>query len=174
METSSGRGVVTPPVLGAKGGTTNRLREDTKSGGGRSPTGGGGEVGGGEPYLAGLRVLDLSRVLAGPLAAQVFGDLGAEVLKVEPPSGDDTRAWRPWFRGGMSAHIESANRSKASLLLDLKRGEGRARLGELLAAADVLIHNFLPASPRRLGLDDASLAAACPRLGGLGSPGHCR
>ena len=53
-----------------------------------------------EPYLAGLRVLDLSRVLAGPLAAQVLGDLGAEVLKVEPPAGDDTRAWGPWFQGG--------------------------------------------------------------------------
>ena len=125
-----------------------------------------------EPYLAGLRVLDLSRVLAGPLAAQVLGDLGAEVLKVEPPGGDDTRAWGPGFQGGMSAYFQSCNRNKASLVLDLKTQGGRARLAELLAAADVLIHNFLPASARRLGLDEASLAAAYPRLVALGITGY--
>ena len=125
-----------------------------------------------EPYLAGLRVLDLSRVLAGPLAAQVLGDLGAEVLKVEPPGGDDTRAWGPWFQSGMSAYFQSCNRNKASLLLDLKSDGGRARLAELLAATDVLIHNFLPASARRLRLDDASLAAAYPRLVALGITGY--
>ncbi|HET9768110.1 MAG TPA: CoA transferase, partial [Thermoanaerobaculia bacterium] len=84
-----------------------------------------------EPYLAGLRVLDLSRVLAGPLAAQVLGDLGAEVLKVEPPGGDDTRHWGPWFQGGMSAYFQSCNRNKASLVLDLKSADGRERLGQL-------------------------------------------
>jgi glutaryl-CoA transferase len=125
-----------------------------------------------EPYLAGLRVLDLSRVLAGPLAAQVLGDLGAEVLKVEPPGGDDTRHWGPWFQGGMSAYFQSCNRNKASLLLDLKSADGRARLAELLAAADVLVHNFLPGSASRLGLDDASLAAAYPRLVALGITGY--
>jgi len=125
-----------------------------------------------EPYLAGLRVLDLSRVLAGPLAAQVLGDLGAEVLKVEPPGGDDTRHWGPWFQGGMSAYFQSCNRNKVSLVLDLKSGDGSARLAELLAVADVLVHNFLPASARRLGLDDATLAAAYPRLVVLGITGY--
>ncbi|HEV8241595.1 MAG TPA: CoA transferase, partial [Thermoanaerobaculia bacterium] len=125
-----------------------------------------------EPYLQGLRVLDLSRVLAGPIAAQVLGDLGAEVLKVEPPGGDDTRAWGPWFQGGLSAYFQSCNRNKASLVLDLKSADGAARLRQLLAAADVLVHNFLPASARRLGLEDERLAADHPRLVALGITGY--
>ena len=125
-----------------------------------------------EAYLAGLRVLDLSRVLAGPLAAQVLGDLGAEVLKVEPPGGDDTRAWGPWFQGTMSAYFQSCNRNKASLVLDLKSAGGAARLRLLLAAADVLVHNFLPASARRLGLDDVTLGVEFPRLVALGITGY--
>lgn len=125
-----------------------------------------------EAYLDGLRVLDLSRVLAGPLAAQVLGDLGADVLKVEPPGGDDTRAWGPWFQGGVSAYFQSCNRNKASLVLDLKSAEGAARLRRLLAAADVLVHNFLPASARRLGLDSATLTTEFPRLVALGITGY--
>ncbi len=125
-----------------------------------------------EPYLAGLRVLDLSRVLAGPLAAQVLGDLGAEVLKVEPPGGDDTRAWGPFFQGAMSAYFQSCNRNKASLLLDLATAPARRRLAALLAAADVLLHNCLPPTARRLGIDEATLAAAHPRLVALGITGY--
>jgi crotonobetainyl-CoA:carnitine CoA-transferase CaiB-like acyl-CoA transferase len=125
-----------------------------------------------EPFLAGLRVLDLSRVLAGPLATQILADLGAEVLKVEPPAGDDTRAWGPPFQGAMAAYFQSCNRGKASLLLDLREGAGRARLGALLAAADVLVHNMLPPAARRLGLDAPALRAAHPALVALGIAGY--
>lgn len=125
-----------------------------------------------EAYLAGLRVLDLSRVLAGPLAAQVLGDLGAEVLKVEPPAGDDTRAWGPNFQGAMSAYFQCCNRNKASLVLDLRTGDGRERLARLLDRADVLIHNYLPRTAARLGVDDATLRSRWPRLVALGITGY--
>ena len=125
-----------------------------------------------EPFLAGLRVVDLSRVLAGPLAAQILADLGAEVLKVEPPHGDDTRAWGPPFQDGMSAYFQCCNRGKASLLLDLRREGDRARLGELAGAADVLLHNMLPPAARRLGLDGAALRARHPGLVSLGITGY--
>ena len=130
-----------------------------------------------EPFLAGLRVLDLSRVLAGPLAAQILADLGAEVLKVEPPRGDDTRAWGPPFQfgscqDGMSAYFQCCNRGKASLLLDLRRDGDRVRLGELAGAADVLLHNMLPPAARRLGLDGAALRARHPGLVSLGITGY--
>ena len=125
-----------------------------------------------EAYLAGLRVLDLSRVLAGPLAAQVLGDLGAEVLKVEPPAGDDTRAWGPHFQGAMSAYFQCCNRNKASLVLDLRTDDGRERLARLLDRADVLIHNYLPRTAARLGVDDATLRSRWPRLVALGFTGY--
>src|SRR5688500_20171013 len=105
-----------------------------------------------DPFLAGLRVLDLSRVLAGPLAGQILADLGAEVLKVEPPGGDDTRGWGPPFQGPMAAYFQSCNRGKASLLLDLRSELGRSRLHALAGAADVLLHNLLPPVARPLGL----------------------
>ena len=116
------------------------------------------------PYLDGLRVLDFSRVLAGPLATQILADLGAEVLKVEPPWGDDTRDWGPPFRGDTAAYFESANRGKASLVLDLARQAGRERARELAAAADVVVDNYRPASRRRLGLDSKTLRAGSPGL----------
>jgi crotonobetainyl-CoA:carnitine CoA-transferase CaiB-like acyl-CoA transferase len=125
-----------------------------------------------ETYLAGLRVLDLSRVLAGPIATQVLADLGAEVLKVEPPGGDDTRAWGPHFQAGQSAYFQSCNRNKASLLLDLKEPGARARLNRLVGAADVLVHNYLPATARRLGLDVDAVVAAHPRLVALAITGY--
>lgn len=125
-----------------------------------------------EPFLAGLRVLDLSRVLAGPLATQILADLGAEVLKVEPPQGDDTRAWGPPFQGPMSAYFQCCNRGKASLLLDLRRDGDRTRLRRLLAASDVLLHNMLPPAARRLGLDGESLRARHPALVSLGITGY--
>ena len=125
-----------------------------------------------EPFLAGLRVLDLSRVLAGPLAAQILADLGAEVLKVEPPGGDDTRAWGPPFQAEMSAYFQCCNRGKASLLLNLRRDGDRRRLASLLEAADVLLHNMLPPAARRLGLDAPTLSAAHPALVALGITGY--
>jgi crotonobetainyl-CoA:carnitine CoA-transferase CaiB-like acyl-CoA transferase len=125
-----------------------------------------------EPFLAGLRVLDLSRVLAGPLAGQVLADLGAEVLKVEPPAGDDTRSWGPPFQGEMAAYFASCNRGKVSLVLDLGTATGRSRLGRLLAAADVVLHNCLPATASRLGLSAERLRAAHPGLVALGITGY--
>ena len=91
--------------------------------------------------LAGIRVLDFSKVLAGPLCAQWLGDLGAEVTKIEPPnSGDDTRGWPP-FRGGVGAVFLSANRNKESLALDLKTEAARAAARRMVAQADVLMVN---------------------------------
>lgn len=125
-----------------------------------------------EPFLAGLRVLDLSRVLAGPLAGQILADLGAEVLKVEPPAGDDTRRWGPPFQGAMAAYFASCNRGKASLVLDLAAPEARTRLQRLLAAADVVLHNCLPPTAERLGLAPERLLADHPGLVAVAITGY--
>jgi crotonobetainyl-CoA:carnitine CoA-transferase CaiB-like acyl-CoA transferase len=125
-----------------------------------------------EPFLAGLRVLDMSRVLAGPLAGQILADLGAEVLKVEPPQGDDTRSWGPPFQGPLAAYFTSCNRGKRSLRLDLATAAGTDRLAALLGAVDVVLHNCLPATARRLGLDADTLAARHRRLVAVGITGY--
>ncbi|MCC2668250.1 MAG: CoA transferase, partial [Armatimonadetes bacterium] len=110
--------------------------------------------------LNGLRVLDFSRVLAGPFCTQLLADLGAEVLKIErPDGGDDTRAWGPPFVGGESAYYLCANRGKRSLVLDLSTGEGQARARELAGCADVLIENFRVGWMTEQGLDYPSLRA---------------
>ena len=117
--------------------------------------------------LEGVRVLDLSRVLAGPFCAQLLADLGADVVKVErPPLGDDTRQWGPPFfpDDGPSAYYVSCNRGKRSLAVDLACREGREVLDELIRAADVLIENFLPGSLEKLGLSVERLSALNPRL----------
>jgi crotonobetainyl-CoA:carnitine CoA-transferase CaiB-like acyl-CoA transferase len=106
------------------------------------------------------------------LASQILADRGAAVLKVEPPAGDDTRAWGPPFQGGMSAYFQSCNRNKASLLLDLHEPEARARLRALVGAADVLLHNCLPPAARRLGIDPPALERVHPRLVALGITGY--
>ncbi len=116
--------------------------------------------------LAGLRVLDLSRVLAGPWCSQMLADLGADVVKVERPgSGDDTRAWGPpWLAPGESAYFCSANRNKRSITIDLANAEGQALVRDLAARADVLIENFKAGGLAQYGLDWASLHALNPRL----------
>ena len=120
--------------------------------------------------LAGLRVVDASRVLAGPYLAMLLGDLGADVVKVERPAGgDQTRAWGPPFVTGpdgrqVSAYFLSANRNKRSVALDLKAAAGRAAFERLLAGADVLVENFLPAEWRRLGFRRSRFTRAFPRL----------
>jgi crotonobetainyl-CoA:carnitine CoA-transferase CaiB-like acyl-CoA transferase len=106
------------------------------------------------PPLAGVRVVDLSRVLAGPYATMTLADLGADVVKIEHPvGGDETRTWGPPFIGGESAYFLSVNRSKRSVALDLKDPEGRDLALELCARADVVIENFRPGGAARLGLD---------------------
>ena len=117
--------------------------------------------------LAGLKVLDLSRILAGPVCCQVLADLGADVVKVERPgAGDDTRGWGPPFvdDNGPSAYYLSANRGKRSLALDLAHDQGRPVLDALIRRADVLVENFLPDSLAKLGLEPARLAQLNPRL----------
>lgn len=134
--------------------------------------------------LTGIRVLDLSRVLAGPLCAQYLGDMGADVIKVEAPDlGDDTRSW-PEFKtapdGAQAAGpFLSANRNKRSLALDLKSNEGRAIIEKLASQADIVVESFAPGVAARLGVDAASLRASNPRLihcsiSGFGSVGPMR
>lgn len=103
--------------------------------------------------LAGLRVLDLSRVLAGPYCCMVLADLGADVLKIERPGvGDDTRHWGPPFHGDDAAYFFSVNRDRRSLTLDLTTEQGQAVVGRLVEAADVVVENFLPRHLAALGL----------------------
>lgn len=118
------------------------------------------------PPLAGLRVLDLSRVLAGPWAAQILGDLGADVVKVERPgAGDDTRHWGPPFTAdGTAAYYLAANRNKRGIAVDIARPEGQAIVRKLAAGSDIVIENFKVGDLARYGLDYAGLSAENPRL----------
>jgi crotonobetainyl-CoA:carnitine CoA-transferase CaiB-like acyl-CoA transferase len=123
-----------------------------------------------EAPLAGIRVLDLSRVLAGPWSTQLLADLGAEVIKVERPGvGDDTRRWGPPFYESAdgareAAYFTCANRGKASVEIDLASPDGAARVRALAASSDILVENFKVGDLARHGLDPASLAAINPRL----------
>jgi len=115
--------------------------------------------------LAGIRVLDLTRVLAGPYCTMFLGDLGAEVVKVEQPGvGDDTRGWGPPFAGGESAYFLCTNRNKKSITVDLKSADGIALIRKLAERADVLIENFRPGGLDRLGLGEQELRNTNPRL----------
>ncbi|WP_269938944.1 CaiB/BaiF CoA transferase family protein [Arthrobacter sp. HY1533] len=113
--------------------------------------------------LEGLRVLDLSRVLAGPFCAMILADLGAEVIKVESPDGDDSRHFGPWYNGE-SAYYRLFNRSKYGVTMDLKDQAERERLLALVRRSDVVIENFRPGVMDRLGLSPASLLQENPRL----------
>lgn len=118
--------------------------------------------------LTGLRVLDLSRILAGPTATQLLADLGAEVIKIERPGkGDDTRSWGPPFQQatpGESAYFLSANRGKHSVAVNIADPRGQVLIQALAAQSDILVENFKPGDLARYGLDYASLSAANPRL----------
>jgi crotonobetainyl-CoA:carnitine CoA-transferase CaiB-like acyl-CoA transferase len=115
--------------------------------------------------LHGVRVLDASRVLAGPFCGQLLGDLGAEVIKIERPgTGDETRGWGPPFLGPWSAYFLSCNRHKRSVTLDLGREEGRRLFHDLARRSDVLLENFRAESADKLGLGPDALLAVNPRL----------
>ena len=114
--------------------------------------------------LHGIRVLDLSRVLAGPYCTMVLGDLGADVIKVESPEGDETRGWGPPFAAGESAYYLCVNRNKRSIVVDFKTGGGRATLYKLIERSDVLVENFRPGTLARFGLDLESASAINPAL----------
>ncbi len=116
-------------------------------------------------WLEGTRVLDVSRVLAGPYCSLMLADLGAEVIKIEmPEKGDDTRAWGPPFLGGESAYFLSVNRNKKSVTVNLKSAEGRGILMGLAAKSDVFLENFAPGVVQRLGLGYEDLRIANPRI----------
>jgi crotonobetainyl-CoA:carnitine CoA-transferase CaiB-like acyl-CoA transferase len=114
--------------------------------------------------LTGLTVVDFSTFLAGPFCTQLLGDLGADVIKVEPPGGDSSRTIPPHFVAGESLYYLSVNRNKRSVVVDLKTTEGRDLALSLIGAADVVVENFGPGVSRRLGLDAETVCAARPEL----------
>jgi crotonobetainyl-CoA:carnitine CoA-transferase CaiB-like acyl-CoA transferase len=114
--------------------------------------------------LAGVLVADFSRILAGPYATMLLADLGAEVIKVEGPNGDDTRTWQPPVRDGVATYYLGVNRNKRSVALDLADDGDRALAQELARRADVLVENFKPGGLARFGLDYDAVAAANPGI----------
>ncbi len=115
--------------------------------------------------LKGYRVLDLSRILAGPFCTMILGDQGADVVKVERPGvGDDTRTWGPPFSGGESAYYLCCNRNKRSVVIDLKEPGGQELVRELAAVCDVFVENFTPGLTKRFGLDYETLHGINPKL----------
>lgn len=123
--------------------------------------------------LAGIRVVDLTRVLAGPLCTMMLGDMGADVIKIEPPgTGDDTRLWGPPFVAGESAYFLGVNRNKRSLTLNLAAKDGREVLATLLKNADVVIDNFKIGTLAKWGFDDVWYESNAPRLVRCGITGY--
>src|SRR5271170_5336615 len=114
--------------------------------------------------LSGLLVADFSRVLAGPYCTMLLGDLGADVIKVESPGGDDTRNWVPPVRDGVSTYFLAINRNKRSVVLDLRDDADRAAAVELARRADIMVENFKPGGLARFGLDYASVSAGNPKI----------
>jgi formyl-CoA transferase len=115
--------------------------------------------------LAGVRVVDLTRVMTGPYCTMMLGDMGADVIKIEQPGkGDDTRAWGPPFIGGESAYYLSVNRNKRSITLDLKAEADRAILWRLIEGGDVLVENFSPGTAARLGFGYETVQARRPNI----------
>lgn len=118
--------------------------------------------------LAGCKVIDLSRVLGGPYCTQILADHGADVLKIEPPGGDETRGWGPPFLGDTASYFIGVNRNKEGMTLDLSQPAGQELLRHLLADADVLVENFKPGTLEKWGLGFDTLSRAFPKLV------HCR
>ena len=132
-----------------------------------------------EGPLKGVRVIDLTQAMAGPMATMTLGDLGAEVIKVEPPSGDQTRSWAPPYINGISSYYLSANRNKKSISIDLKKPDGVAILKKLLLSSDIIIENFRPGTMEKLGISYEEISAINPRiiycsLSGYGQTGPAR
>lgn len=114
--------------------------------------------------LSGIRVLDVSRVLAAPFCGQLLADMGADVIKVEGPNGDENRGWGPFNSSGQSCNFMSVNRGKRGMTLNLKTEQGREILYEMLGQVDVLIHNYLPEVAEVLGIDEKVFRKKYPRL----------
>ena len=114
--------------------------------------------------LDGVRILDLSMVVSGPFSTMMLGDLGADVIKIEPPEGDTTRVLGPSRNPGMAAFYLGCNRSKRSIVLDLKQDAGRNALFKLAETADVIMHNYRPGPAKRLGVEYEKFEKINPRL----------
>jgi len=126
--------------------------------------------------LQGLKVLDLSRILGGPLCGQILGDHGADVLKVEPPQGDDTRTWGPPFKDGVASYYRGLNRNKRIQFLDLSTEDGQAQVLQLMAQADVVVENFKIGTLEKWGIGWENMQQRFPqliwcRVSGFGSDG---
>jgi crotonobetainyl-CoA:carnitine CoA-transferase CaiB-like acyl-CoA transferase len=129
--------------------------------------------------LSGIRVIDVSRVLAGPFCGQLLADMGADVIKIESPAGDENRLWPPIMPNGQSSNYASVNRGKRAMTLDMKTDGGREVLTRLIAWADVVTHSFLPDVAARLGLTWENVRAVNPRvvfcsISGYGEHGELR
>jgi crotonobetainyl-CoA:carnitine CoA-transferase CaiB-like acyl-CoA transferase len=124
--------------------------------------------------LEGVRILELTSVVLGPWACQILGDLGAEIIKVEPPTGDSNRQLGPSRNPDMCALFLTCNRNKRSIVLNLKQDSGRAALLELAKRADVLVHNYRPASMQRLGIDYDTIKEINPRIVFCGTYGYSK
>jgi len=129
-----------------------------------------------EGALAGCRVVDLSRVLGGPFCTQILGDHGADVIKLEPPQGDETRHWGPPFEAGIASYFIGVNRNKTGLTIDLAQQEGQAFVRTLLADADIMIENFKPGTLEKWGMGYEVLKEQFPglihcRISGFGGDG---
>ena len=116
------------------------------------------------PLLEGFRILDLTAVILGPYATQILGDLGAEVIKIEPPDGDSMRPISPVAAHGISAVFANCNRNKRSVVLDLKSEAGKAALMKLIPTADALVHNMRQEALDKLGFTYKAVRAANPRI----------
>ncbi len=114
--------------------------------------------------LSGIKVLELARVLAGPWCGMTLADLGADVIKVEPPAGDDTRGWGPPFRDGLSAYFACCNRNKRSIVLDLRLAETRPTIEALIRQSDVIIENYRTGGAESLGVDYATAKKINPNI----------
>lgn len=114
--------------------------------------------------LSGIKILELARVLAGPWCGMTLADLGADVIKVEPPAGDDTRGWGPPFRDGLSAYFACCNRNKRSIALDLRSPESRSTIEALIRQSDIVIENYRTGGAEQLGVDYATAKKINPNI----------
>ncbi len=117
-----------------------------------------------ENALKGIRILDITQAMSGPFATMLLGDLGADVVKVEPPNGDQTRSWAPPYMNGISSYFISTNRNKKSIAIDLKTGDGKEILRRLIAQSDILVENFRPGTMEKLGFSYEMAKAINPKI----------
>ncbi|XP_049672922.1 succinate--hydroxymethylglutarate CoA-transferase isoform X2 [Accipiter gentilis] len=168
-----GGGLWRSPRPAAASGSASPRRPGALSGASASPRNGGGARGEGAPPagasnvkpLDAVKILDLTRVLAGPFATMILGDLGAEVIKVERPgAGDDTRAWGPPFAGAESVYFLSVNRNKKSIAINMKDSKGAKLIRELAAVSDVFVENYIPGKLAEMGLGYEDIKKIAPHI----------